>query len=324
MLFRLDERDARLLQLLDLNARATLASLAKALRISKPAVKRRLERLEEVGVIRRYIAIINPAKLGYTIYKVNLKMVNMDDEELAAFGKRAEQLRDAGWVLASLGRWDFILLIFSQDAASLADTYRDLLEPVAQNLSRKSFGAVSSISHLPHDCLLSKPPKLRERIQFETRREKVELDELDRKLLNALSLNARATLVSLAAKLGVTPKTVKTRMRHLETRGVILGYNAVLNTSRLGWEHHKIFLRLDHLDRVTYAKLRGYVESLPATVLVTESLGISDFSFDVKVPTTSRLHEIIHELRNRFKGVLRDAEPLLITDENIIDYTPFL
>lgn len=50
----LDELDVRLIELLKKNARATLSELARELGITKQAVGKRLRKLVEAGVIRRF------------------------------------------------------------------------------------------------------------------------------------------------------------------------------------------------------------------------------------------------------------------------------
>jgi Lrp/AsnC family transcriptional regulator, leucine-responsive regulatory protein len=60
----LDEIDHQLVRCLRANARATLAELATEVNLSSPAVKRRIDRLHERGVIIGYTAIVDHGKLG--------------------------------------------------------------------------------------------------------------------------------------------------------------------------------------------------------------------------------------------------------------------
>ncbi|MBS7623759.1 Lrp/AsnC family transcriptional regulator [Candidatus Bathyarchaeota archaeon] len=63
-----------------------------------------------------------------------------------------------------------------------------------------------------------------------------ELDELDRKLLHELQRNARRSFRELAGKVGASVATVINRVRALEERGIILGYSAIIDLKRLGYE----------------------------------------------------------------------------------------
>ncbi len=61
------------------------------------------------------------------------------------------------------------------------------------------------------------------------------LDEIDRRLLEFLQANAQMTNAALARELGMAPSAVLERVRKLEERKVILGYEARLNPTALGW-----------------------------------------------------------------------------------------
>jgi DNA-binding Lrp family transcriptional regulator len=61
------------------------------------------------------------------------------------------------------------------------------------------------------------------------------LDDIDRSLLAALQDDGRITNVDLAAKVGLTPPPCLRRVRALEESGVIRGYHADLDGTKLGY-----------------------------------------------------------------------------------------
>jgi Lrp/AsnC family transcriptional regulator, leucine-responsive regulatory protein len=63
----LDGTDLEIIDALLKDGRRTLADIGKTVSLSSPAVKRRVDRLEEDGVITGYTARIDHAKLGRTI-----------------------------------------------------------------------------------------------------------------------------------------------------------------------------------------------------------------------------------------------------------------
>ena len=63
----LDDVDRRLLALLEEDARASAAALARRVGMSAPAVRERIARLEEAGVIRGYRLDVDPAALGLPV-----------------------------------------------------------------------------------------------------------------------------------------------------------------------------------------------------------------------------------------------------------------
>ena len=61
------------------------------------------------------------------------------------------------------------------------------------------------------------------------------LDEIDRKLLAELQSEGRVTNVELAQRVGLTAPPCLRRVRSLEDDGVIRGYHADLDASKLGF-----------------------------------------------------------------------------------------
>ena len=85
--FVMDELDRRLIQELAKNARQSSAELSRKLGVSETTIRRRIQHLEKDGAIT-FAAILNPAKLGYSIIalialEVDLGSIDKISESLA-------------------------------------------------------------------------------------------------------------------------------------------------------------------------------------------------------------------------------------------------
>ena len=67
MKLELDAMDAKILEILQQDARTTLAEIGRRIHMSQPAVAERVKRMEAANVISGYHAHVNPAALGYGI-----------------------------------------------------------------------------------------------------------------------------------------------------------------------------------------------------------------------------------------------------------------
>src|SRR6476661_5334561 len=67
MKMEFDAMDAKILDILQADARTTLAEIGRRVHLSQPAVAERVRRLEAAGVIAGYHAQVNAAALGYGI-----------------------------------------------------------------------------------------------------------------------------------------------------------------------------------------------------------------------------------------------------------------
>ena len=66
--------------------------------------------------------------------------------------------------------------------------------------------------------------------------EKNKLDNIDLKILNELQMNGDITNVKLANKLEISPPSCLRRVKSLERKNLILGYNAIVNPELLGYK----------------------------------------------------------------------------------------
>ena len=62
----------------------------------------------------------------------------------------------------------------------------------------------------------------------------MKIDAIDKKILNTLQKNAKITNAKLSKEVGLSPAPTLERVRKLETRGIISGYHAKLDKSKIG------------------------------------------------------------------------------------------
>jgi Lrp/AsnC family transcriptional regulator for asnA, asnC and gidA len=66
-MYQLDSLDARILQVLQTDGRIPMTKLSEQLNIPHGTLRDRIRKMEQAGVIERYTAVINPARMGYLI-----------------------------------------------------------------------------------------------------------------------------------------------------------------------------------------------------------------------------------------------------------------
>jgi Lrp/AsnC family transcriptional regulator len=114
----IDDIDARILDLLQRDARLSNAELAKQVGLSVSACWRRIQRLEKLGVIRARVALLDPAKLG-------LGITVFESVKLSSHGRQA--FPEVVECYTVTGQVDFILRIVTRDIPSYERFLRDHL-----------------------------------------------------------------------------------------------------------------------------------------------------------------------------------------------------
>jgi len=118
-----DAVDRELISLLVQDGRRTAADMAAAVHLSATAVARRLKRLEDDGVIIRYSAQINYAKLGYgveALLELRFAGTSSVDEMTQAIAR----IPDVVSVYMTSGDYDLVAVVRVESVAHLRDVLR--------------------------------------------------------------------------------------------------------------------------------------------------------------------------------------------------------
>jgi len=100
--FIMDKIDAKLITLLQQNARTPLKVLASNVFLSAPAVSSRIEKLEKQGIILGYNAVVDNQKLGYHITAfVSLEISANQKQEFYPFIKKCPNVLECNCVTGS-------------------------------------------------------------------------------------------------------------------------------------------------------------------------------------------------------------------------------
>ncbi|MDO5611831.1 MAG: Lrp/AsnC family transcriptional regulator [Paracoccus sp. (in: a-proteobacteria)] len=149
----LDATDRRILTLLQREGRITNADLAARVNLSASACHRRVERLEQSGLIRAYVALLDERKLGRpTLVFVEITLSGQADEVLEAFERAVRTIPDVLECHLMAGTADYLLKIVAQDTDDFARIHRQhltRLPGVAQMQSSFALRTVQQTTALP-------------------------------------------------------------------------------------------------------------------------------------------------------------------------------
>jgi DNA-binding Lrp family transcriptional regulator len=124
----------------------------------------------------------------------------------------------------------------------------------------------------------------------------VRLDEVDRKILDHLERDGRATLADVGAAVGLSASAVKRRVDRLHATGVIVGYAAIVDPQAVG-DRLEAFMELYCADSVAPADLLASVSGLSAVVAAHTVAGDADAVVRVRVAGIEELERTIEQLR---------------------------
>ena len=142
----LDEIDLQILRILQKNAKLTTKELADAVRLTPTPVFERQKRLERQGYIRRYVAVLNPDKLGLGLLvfcKVKLKQINHEIAD--AFARRVMRLPEVTECYNTSGSYDYLLKVRARDMKAYQEFLLNKLGEIEHLASVESTFVMSEV-----------------------------------------------------------------------------------------------------------------------------------------------------------------------------------
>ena len=144
----LDETDLQILKILQKNAKLTTKELAEAVHLTATPVFERQKRLERHGYIKKYVAVLDPEKLGQGLQvfcKVKLKQINREIAE--AFTRRIMRIPEVTECYNTSGSYDYLLKVRARDMKQYQDFVLTKLGDIDTVASIESTFVMSEIKH---------------------------------------------------------------------------------------------------------------------------------------------------------------------------------
>lgn len=121
-------------------------------------------------------------------------------------------------------------------------------------------------------------------------------DAVDRQIITEISRDARATLAQLSDAVGLSSSAVQSRLRRLESRGVIAGYRPILNADALG-KPLSAFIEITPLDPAQPDNAPELLEHISAIEACHSVAGNASYMLFVRVASPRALEELVNGIR---------------------------
>ena len=116
----LDELDKHLLQLLQRNAKISTQDLADQVNLSVSPCWRRVRKLEDAGIIERYVTMLSRRKLGLnTLAFVHVSLIEHTEAAIKIFDDFVEQEDQIIECCSITGSDDYLLKVVAEDPEGL-------------------------------------------------------------------------------------------------------------------------------------------------------------------------------------------------------------
>jgi Lrp/AsnC family transcriptional regulator, leucine-responsive regulatory protein len=129
--FDLDDKDRILLQYLQEDARMTNTELAQRVELSPTGLQKRLRKLEEAGIVKRYVTLLDREAMGYDMLCfVQVTLQRHEPEAIERFKSAVQQMPTVLECHHITGEYDYLLKIVVQNRRQLEQFLVEILTPM--------------------------------------------------------------------------------------------------------------------------------------------------------------------------------------------------
>ncbi len=153
----MDRLDRKILRLLQEDSTLAVADVAKKVGLSTTPCWRRIQKLEEEGVIRRRVAILDPVKVNarVTVF-VSIRTNSHSHEWLKRFSEVVQDFPEVVEFYRMSGEVDYLLRVVVPDIAAYDEFYKKLISRIEIRDVSSAFAMeqIKYTTQLPLDYLV--------------------------------------------------------------------------------------------------------------------------------------------------------------------------
>ncbi len=317
----LDVKDRRILYELDIDSRQPISRIGKKVGLPKTSVAYHIKKLQDLGIIRYFYTVIDAYKLGYISVRVYLTF------QYASLEKRKEILQYfikntyTYWIGSIEGPYDLVVIMWIRELAEFHQFWKKTLIQYRDFFQEERFSIYLQLLHFPNSYLLDQYSQ-QDRTSFEIigGRTQATIDDLDMKILQILSKDARIPLLELAVKTGTSAATISKRIKELQSVGVIQGFRTDLDISKIGYKQFKVdidFREYGKIDEVT-----RYIRRNPNLIYITVTAGHADLELSFRFSSVAQVGMVMDDLYSKFPNVIRSYKYFYVTEIHKLQYMP--
>ena len=321
-MLKIDLKDKKILYLLNKNCRLTDTKIAKFANLSKQVVNYRINKFLKLGLIDKFISIIDTEKLGYSFYNVYLELSSLSKEKEKNLIKKFIEDPSTTWVVSGLGRWNFIVCLLAKDIKEFNEKLNNLFLYCGKDLiDHATFTVVEAFTY-PYRILFRDIDIKYKPTYIGAEKDDKPLNKTDLQILDIISNNARIKIIEISKKLNKQPTIINYKLKNLVSRGYIASLTTLIDLSKIGINWYYVFLKVSYSSHDEEKSLISYLKSLDNIFYIIKGVGNYNLTFEVHAEDTQKFKEILEDIKEKYKPIIRKIDTLQILKEHKCNFFP--
>jgi Lrp/AsnC family transcriptional regulator for asnA, asnC and gidA len=151
---------------------------------------------------------------------------------------------------------------------------------------------------------------------------KENIDEIDLKILRILIEDAKVSYGEIGEQVFLSPGAVHTRVKKMETSGIITGSSISVDTKKLGWDI-AAFLGIYLEKSEQYDEVALHLKTIPEIVSINYTTGNYSIFVKLMCRDTAHLRSVLHDKIQKIQGIQR-TETFISLEESLSRTAPII
>lgn len=317
----LNSTEKSVLNLLNSNSRLSFSQIGLKINKSQQLVSSAVKKLMDKKIIGNYYALIDYSKLGVLNFHVYFKLSYLDKNRVDEFIDYLTAYPYVSWLTNCGGKFDLVCGFYAYNPSQFNKCLKQIIMKFSKLI--KDYSLLTIIVMRMFNSKVSSNTNTGSKVAvIGGDRKRIALKNVDLSILNFISENARISSVDMGNKLNVTPKTIISHIKKLETKKIICGYTTQTDSKQLNEssiillvKYHNTFVKLEE-------KFIDFLTIQPAVRGITKTLGEWDLEIAFNIVNKDQFRNIELEIKEKFAPLIYDIQNIPIYEERKINFFP--
>lgn len=306
---KLSDKEAAVVASIELRADAPMTTLRKESGLREHTIRYALRSLIERKVITP-IPFINLHRLGLTVYSI---FFTVGGEKRGAHESLIRSLiatPQVLWVGEFGGEYQYGVGVAAKRLSDLTLFLDALSKKHGAIFHDKAISLQISSTIYPRRYLCSRKMSAKPITVTFDKEEPVWIDEVDQKILSALTTHGTLSHRQMALQIQVPLSTFELRVKKLKQQGVIAGEIYSVDAAKFDMESFKLLVYTKGLDSLLTQRLDEYCRLHPNVTTLIDCLGSWGYEINVEVRRPEELSRIVQQIYEYFGNSIHTIKTL--------------
>jgi Lrp/AsnC family leucine-responsive transcriptional regulator len=223
------------------------------------------------------------------------------------------------WVTTCGGTYDLICTFFAKNPSQFNKNLRGIMACFPRQLENYTVLTTIVNRKFGMKYLMARP---KPEIIFGGDREPEKLDMTDLRILDELSMNGRKSSVEMGEKLSLTTKTVLDRIKRLKKRGILVGFDQLVEPRRMGYVPALLLIKYHNITPELEQEMTLNLRNHPNVTWISKTIGEWDIEVSIHAKDAMDLRNIEMGIRQRFAKLIQKTESIPVYRNYKKNYFP--